>query len=214
MESRSGNIVGEWEMERKQGPTENCTIHNYNFVPTDKAYVLVSGNYQAGIAVVDFTDPANAQQIAYADPEPLDPDSLVLGGSWSAYWYNGRIYASEIARGLDVLELRPSAHLSQNELDAAKTVRMDYFNVQDQQRIVWPPSAAVARAYLDQLRRNRGLSTSRISAIAAELDRAERLSGTERQAALTALATALERDAAGAGDPRRLRAIAAVVRGM
>jgi len=54
----------------------------------------------------------------------------VLGGDWSAYWYNGRIYASEIARGLDVFELTPTQFLTQNEIDAAKTVRVAELNVQ------------------------------------------------------------------------------------
>lgn len=89
--------------------TENCTIHNYNVVPTDKGYVLVSGNYQMGIAVVDFTDPADARGIAYADPAPLSPAQLVLGGDWSTYWYDGVIYESDITRGLMIWNLSDSA---------------------------------------------------------------------------------------------------------
>jgi hypothetical protein len=109
MDSRSGDIVGGWELERKITDLENCTIHNYNVVPTDKAYVVVMGNYQAGINVVDFTDPANPFEFAWAEPEPLihpddpDPDNpsmVFLGGSWSAYWYNGLIYDTDIRRGL------------------------------------------------------------------------------------------------------------------
>ncbi|MDQ3950136.1 MAG: hypothetical protein M3282_07300, partial [Gemmatimonadota bacterium] len=122
------------------------------------------------------------------------------------------IYGSEIARGLDVLELKPSAHLSQNEIDAAKLVRTDQFNAQNQQRIAWPASFVVARAYLDQLRRNRGLAGRRLSSTASELDRAERLSRAEQQAALTQLATVLENDARGARDAARVRAMAAAVR--
>jgi hypothetical protein len=85
---------------RPQTATENCTWHNYNVVPLSDRYVLVSGNYQSGISVVDFTDPANATEIAYADPAPLDPNTLILGGDWSTYWYNGLIYESDITRGL------------------------------------------------------------------------------------------------------------------
>jgi len=105
----TGDQVGQFVLPRDQTLLENCTIHNYNIVPTDKRYVLVSGNYQSGISVVDFTDPTNAHEIAYADPAPLvDPDPPVgieLGGDWSTYWYNGRIYESDITRGLLVWEL-------------------------------------------------------------------------------------------------------------
>lgn len=104
-EPRTGEEIGRWVVERPQGPTENCTIHNYNVVPTDKNYVLVSGNYQMGIAVIDFTDPTNAREIAYADPEPLSDTTLVTGGDWSSYWYNGHIYQSDIRRGLIVWKL-------------------------------------------------------------------------------------------------------------
>jgi hypothetical protein len=91
-------------LERPQTETENCTIHNYNVVPTNRGYVLVSGNYQMGVAVIDFTDPANARQIAFADPAPLS-DTLVTGGDWSTYWYDGYIYESDIRRGLIVWQL-------------------------------------------------------------------------------------------------------------
>jgi hypothetical protein len=110
LDARTGEPLGEWVLPRKQGPTENCTIHNYNVVPTDKAYVVVSGNYQAGISVVDFTDPANAYEFAYADPAPLlhpsgNPNQIFVGGSWSAHWYNGHIYDADIRRGLFIWKL-------------------------------------------------------------------------------------------------------------
>jgi hypothetical protein len=102
-DSSDGSKLGQFVLPRPQTATENCTIHNYNVVPTDKRYVLVGGNYQAGISVVDFTDPANAEEVAYADPAPLTPTQL--GGDWSTYWYNGRIYESDITRGLIVWNL-------------------------------------------------------------------------------------------------------------
>jgi hypothetical protein len=108
-ESRTGVELGTWMVERHQSATENCTIHNYNVVPTDNGYVLVSGNYQMGIAVIDFTDPANAREIAYADPEPLSTEQLIVGGDWSTYWYDGRIYQSDIRRGLIVWKLSDPA---------------------------------------------------------------------------------------------------------
>jgi hypothetical protein len=132
-----------------------------------------------------------------------------MGGYWSTYWYNGYIVASEISRGLDIFALRPSAFISQNEIDAAKLVHFDYLNAQDQTRIVWPPSFVVARAYLDQLIRGNGISQERSSAIAHELDRAEKLKGAERHDALMQLAAQLEADARTAADPARVQLLAA-----
>jgi len=99
-ESRTGVELGRHVLPRPQTSTENCTIHNYNVVPTNRGNVLVHGSYQSGIGVVDFTDPANATEIAFADPAPLSTTSLVLGGDWSSYWYDGFIYESDIRRGL------------------------------------------------------------------------------------------------------------------
>jgi hypothetical protein len=204
--------AGFYKLPAPQTATENCVAHNGSLIPVPGRDIMVQGWYQGGISVFDFTDPTRPYEIAYFDRGPMSATQLMLAGHWSAYWYNGRIYGSEIARGLDVLELKPSAHLSQNEIDAAKLVRTGHFNVQDQQRIVWPASFVVARAYLDQLRRNRGLAGRRVSSIAGELDRAERLSRAERQAALAQLAAALENDARGARDAARVRAMAAAVR--
>jgi PA domain len=109
LEAETGETVGEFVHPRPQTAQENCTWHNVNVVPTDKRYVFVSGNYQSGISVVDFTDPANAKEIAFADPAPLSPTSLILGGDWSTYWYNGRIYESDIKRGLIIWNLTDPA---------------------------------------------------------------------------------------------------------
>ena len=111
----TGEKLGQFVLPRPQTAAENCTIHNYNVVPTDKGYVLVAGNYQAGISVVDFTDPANAREIAYADPAPLVPTQL--GGDWSTYWYNGRIYESDITRGLLIWELSDKAVAGAKKFD-------------------------------------------------------------------------------------------------
>jgi hypothetical protein len=104
-EARTGDLLGSLVHPRPQTATENCTWHNYNILATDKRYVMVSGNYQSGVSVVDFTDPAAAQEIAFADPAPLSPTTLILGGDWSTYWYDGRIYESDITRGLIIWNL-------------------------------------------------------------------------------------------------------------
>jgi hypothetical protein len=116
-DASTGEPAGTFLHPRPQTSLENCTWHNYNVVPTDKRYVLVSGNYQSGISVVDFTDPANAKEIAFADPAPLSDTSLVTGGDWSTYWYNGHIYESDIRRGLIVWDLSDRAVAGAQKLD-------------------------------------------------------------------------------------------------
>ncbi|MDX1661634.1 MAG: hypothetical protein R3326_07575, partial [Gemmatimonadota bacterium] len=155
------------------------------------------GWYQGGISVFDWTDTENPVEIAYFDRGPVDPDEMQSGGSWSVYWYNGVMVNSEIARGIDILELVPSEHVTQNEIDAAKTARLDYLNVQGQQRYEWPATFALARAYLDQLERDGGLAADRIADAREALDEAEGLSGEERREALVGLAEVLEDAAAG-----------------
>src|SRR5437763_5271304 len=145
---------------------------------------MVQGWYQGGVSVFDFTDPAHPAEIAYFDRGPMDSTKLEIAGSWSAYWYNGYIYSTEIMRGLDVLERQPGAQLTQNEIDAAKLVKLAYQNVQGQQRLTWPASFVVARAYLDQLDRSRGLAADRIGAVRTALASAERATGAGRSTAL------------------------------
>ncbi len=99
----TGELLGKFVLPRDQGADEACTIHNYNVIPLRKRggeqrYVLVAGNYMSGISVVDFTDPANAKEIAFADP-PAFADGFE-GGDWSTYWYNGHIFESDLVRGL------------------------------------------------------------------------------------------------------------------
>jgi hypothetical protein len=204
--------AGFYKLPAAQTATENCVAHNGSLIPVPGRDIMVQAWYQGGVSVFDFTDPTRPFEIAYFDRGPMSGRELQPAGHWSAYWYNGRIYASEIARGIDVLDLLPSAHLSQNEIDAAKSVRLDYFNAQDQQRIAWPASFVVARAYLDQLRRNRGLPDARLTTAASELAAAERLSGSARRDALQRLASALDSDAGSSSDASRVRAMAGAIR--
>ncbi len=201
-----------YKMPAAQTPFENCVAHNGSLIPVPGRDVMVQAWYQGGISVFDWTDPAHPREIAYFDRGPVDGTRLAMGGSWSAYWYNGHIVSSEIARGLDVYDLTPSGLLSQNEIDAAKTVRLDFLNVQDQPRFVWPSSFALARAYLDQLDRGRGLAADRIAAARQELARAEGMSGQDQRDALTRLAGQLDGDAGRASDGAKVRTLAAAVR--
>ncbi|HXV57955.1 MAG TPA: PA domain-containing protein [Gaiellaceae bacterium] len=108
-----GNQLGTFLHPRPQTATENCTWHNYNVVPTDKGRILVAGNYQSGISVLDFTDPTDVREIAFADPAPLinpdNPAAIEGGGDWSSYWYDGRIYESDMTRGLVIWNLTDPA---------------------------------------------------------------------------------------------------------
>jgi hypothetical protein len=161
--------------------------------------------------VFDWTDPAHPREIAFFDRGPMDSTKLLGAGSWSAYWYNGYIVSSEIARGLDIFELTPNALLSQNEIDAAKLVHFDYLNAQDQQQLVWPASFVVARAYLDQLARSGGLPPARLNGVRDALARAERASGPARSTALSQIATQLNTAAPTSTDQAKVRMLIAVV---
>ena len=175
-----------------QTKNENCVAHNGSLIPIPGRDVMVQAWYQGGISVFDWTDAANPKEIASFDRGPVDSTRMEMGGSWSVYWYNGAIVSSEIARGMDVAQLVPSEFISQNEIDAANTVKWDYLNAQGQPKIVWPPSFALAKAYTDQLERKNCVPAARISAIRASIATAERGTGAARDNALTALSTSLE----------------------
>src|SRR6202030_1872454 len=162
-----------YKLPTAQGDTENCVAHNGSLIPVPGRDVQVQAWYQGGVSVMDFTDAAKPFEIAYFDRGPIDPKTLVLGGEWSAYWYNGCIYGSEIARGLDVFELTPSKFLTQNEIDAAKAVQVPELNVQNQQKIAWPAQLVVAKAYLDQLERSQALPANRIAELRKAIQSAE-----------------------------------------
>jgi hypothetical protein len=204
--------TGYYKLPVAQTVTENCVAHNGSLIPVPGRDIMTQAWYQGGLSVFDFTDPAHPKEIAYFDRGPMDSTKLMLGGYWSTYWYNGLIYGSEIDRGLDVFQLKPSQYLSQNEIDAAKLIHTDLLNVQNQQQIVWPASFVVPRAYLDQLVRNNGVPRAESTRLARDLDRAEKLKGTARRRALTQIATRLDGDAKTATDSTRVEAMAAAVR--
>ncbi|MGH7482437.1 MAG: LVIVD repeat-containing protein [Longimicrobiales bacterium] len=200
-----------YKLPAPQTPVENCVAHNGSLIPIPGRDVMVQGWYQGGISVFDWTDPENPVEIAFFDRGPVDAERMESGGSWSVYWYNGVIVNSEIARGLDILQLTPSAFLTQNEIDAARTVHLDYFNVQGQQQFVWPPSFSLARAYLDQLERSNGMSAAQIQAARDALAAAERTSGDERRDTLTTLVAQLRDAAERARDQAKVRTLATAV---
>ncbi|HEU4632060.1 MAG TPA: hypothetical protein VFS08_20080 [Gemmatimonadaceae bacterium] len=201
-----------YKLPAAQTPQENCVAHNGSLIPIPGRDVMAQGWYQGGVSVMDFTDPNHPVEIAYFDRGPVDSTRMYIAGSWGAYWYNGYIYSSAIARGLDILELTPSEFLTQNEIDAARSVVLAEFNPQSQPRFVWPATFSLSRAYLDQLERGQGLAADRIAQARRDLDAAERLSGAQRQQALTRLASTLEPLAANAADAARVRLLVQSVR--
>ena len=201
-----------YKMPSAQGNSENCVAHNGSLVPVPGRDVEVQSWYQGGISVMDFTDADHPMEIAYFDRGPIDPNMLILGGDWSAYWYNGNVYASEIARGLDVLELTPSKFLTQNEIDAAKTVKVAELNVQNQQKMVWPNKLVVAKAYLDQLERSQGLSMDQIGALRDAVQKAE---SSKKTGDLKKMAASVEKSGAEAknsADAARLKGLADILK--
>ena len=205
-----------YKLPAAQGDTENCVAHNGSLIPVPGRDLEVQAWYQGGISVMDFTDPAHPFEIAYFDRGPLDPKILELGGEWSAYWYNGYIYGSEIARGLDVFQLTPTEFLTQNEIDAARTVQLSALNVQDQQKIEWPAKLVVAKAYLDQLSRSQALPANRIAQLQKAIHNFEKSHMSKGSIAkLNAMAPSLEESAATAktaADSLRMRALAEVLK--
>jgi hypothetical protein len=209
------NFDSYYKMPAAQSDTENCVAHNGSLIPVPGRDIEVQAWYQGGISVMDFTDAKHPKEIAYFDRGPIDPKMLVLGGDWSAYWYNGNIYASEIARGLDVFELTPSQFLTQNEIDAAKAVRVNELNVQDQQRIVWPSTLVVAKAYVDQLSRSQALPADKLTALKDAIQNAESSHLSKKSlSSLKHMASSLNKEAGSAKDPadsKRLRSLAAIL---
>ena len=206
---------GYYKMPAAQGPTENCVAHNGSLVPVPGRDIEVQAWYQGGISVMDFTDPSHPQEIGYFDRGPIDPKNLVLGGDWSAYWYNGYVYGSEIARGLDIFKLTPGKYLTENEIAAANQITYSELNVQNQQTITWPNTLLTARAYLDQLARTEALSPDQLAKLTKAVEGAQKHNDPKHQAKLTDMAPSLDAAAGSArtpADASRLKSLASILR--
>ncbi|MBU6365388.1 MAG: hypothetical protein KJT01_04200 [Gemmatimonadetes bacterium] len=184
-----------------QTNNENCVAHNGSLIPIPGRDVMVQAWYQGGISVFDWTDPAKPFEIASFDRGPVDSTRMVSGGSWSVYWYNGQIVSSEIARGLDVAQMVPSQYVTQNEIDAANTVKFTELNAQGQPKLEWPPSFALAKAYTDQLERKGCVAPARLGELRAGIAEAEKASGAARNAGLAKAIAVV--DAERSCDPKK-----------
>jgi hypothetical protein len=212
---------GYYKMPAAQTEQENCVAHNGSLIPVPGRDIMVQSWYQGGVSVFDFSDSAHPKEIAYFDRGPINGEAMLSGGYWSSYWYNGNIYGAEIARGIDVFRLKPSEFLSQNEIDAAMQFRLQEFNSQNQPKVTWPASSAVAKAYIDQLNRTKAISPQRAKTVTDVLGKADQLrTGKEGGAAATltaldAAAAQVEGDAQAATglDQKRLKALAETLRG-
>ena len=211
IQNRKMEFQSYYKLPAPQTPEENCVAHNGSLIPIPGRDVMVQAWYQGGISVFDWTDPKNPKEIAFFDRGPVDSTRMESGGSWSAYWYNGVIVSSEIARGLDIMELVPSGLISQNELDAAKSVKFEYLNTQGQQKFVWPKSFSLARAYLDQLERVQGMETGKIAEVRTALASAEKAGGMERREVLDRLVADLASEVSDTRDSAKVRLLAATV---
>lgn len=214
VEQDSMNFKSYYKIPVPQTSKENCVAHNGSLIPVPGRDIMVQSWYQGGISIFDWTDPENPVEIAFHDRGPLHPQRNQLGGSWSVYWYNGLIVNSEIARGLDIFELVPSDFLTENEIEAAKTVKMNYLNAQAQPKFDWPPSFALMRAYLDQLEREREHDIEFIQSIRSGLQEAEKASGAEKALLLNQLARRVEVEANGSTNKSKSRILARTMKTM
>jgi hypothetical protein len=203
-----------YKIPAPQTETENCVAHNGSLIPVPGRDIMVQGWYQGGVSVFDFTDSKKPVEIAFFDRGPISATDLITAGHWSTYWYNGIIYGTEIARGIDVLRLKPSEYLSESELAAAVEYRQQVFNAQEQPKLEWPATSTVARAYLDQLTRSKAIQPDRAAAVKAAVDQADR-KNKDAATQLETVAGQLEGDAGAAGgaDAARLKSLASTLKG-
>jgi hypothetical protein len=206
-----------YKLPAPQLEQENCVAHNGSVVPVPGRDIFVQAWYQGGLSVIDFTDSRAPKEIAYFDRGPIHEEALVLGGYWSTYWYDGRIYGTEIARGLDVFALEPSEFLSENEIAAAMLADQgEVFNPQQQFPVTWPAVPVVARAYMDQLNRDQALDASLAQSLSEALNTAESSLARGRRDSRTAKALVqLSGDIEkSAGDSLRKRDLARTLSGI
>ena len=212
LEDRKLTLQSYYKMPAPQTEKENCVAHNGSMVPVPGRNIEVQSWYQGGVSMVDYTDPAHPMEIGYFDRGPINGDKFAMGGQWSTYWYNGTIYGSEIARGLDAFKLVPTKFMTQNEIDASNQVHFDVLNVQNQPKVVWPATFITAKAYLDQLERGDSLPAAKIAELRAAINKA---ADSKKDAGkLKSMAPMLEQAATTAktpADAKRLHGLAEIM---
>lgn len=203
-----------YKMPAPQTAQENCVAHNGSMIPVPGRDIMVQSWYQGGISIFDWTDPTSPVEIAFHDRGPVNPDQMSMGGSWSVYWYNGVIVNSEIARGLDIFELKPSPFMTINEIEAAKTVTFDYLNAQGQPQYEFPKTFWLAKAYVDQLDRDNELSDDQIRMLRQSLANAEASDSKASRKVLQQLSEELGDLAASSGNADKVAMLQDAVQGL
>jgi len=212
-----------YKMPAPQLETENCVAHNGSIIPVPGRDIFVQAWYQGGLSVIDFTDSNKPFEIAYFDRGPVLEDELIVGGYWSAYYYQGRIYGTEITRGLDVLTLLPSEYLSANEIAAAALAYPSIgprktFNPQQQIPMSWPASPIVARVYIDQLFKDGAINAKTAKRVIDIVDVAERAMASGGDKNLSRRMMAMKILATGKNsnntDRERLKALRSMIQGL
>lgn len=205
------NFESYYKLSAAQSSQENCVAHNGSLIPVPGRDIMVQAWYQGGISVFDWTDASNPVEIAFHDRGPVNGERMLMGGSWSVYYYNGTIVSSEIARGLDLFKLTPSPFLTQNEIDAANSVKLEYLNTQGQPKYSWPSTYALANAYVDQLHRDGEMEDESIAMVRQTLANAKANPGSKASKLLSELAETVSGMASTTGNPDKVQMLADTV---
>jgi LVIVD repeat len=211
LKDRKFVLASYYKMPAPQTELENCVAHNGSMIPVPGRDIEVQSWYQGGVSIVDYTDASHPIEIGYFDRGPVDGTHHAMGGQWSTYWYNGYIYGSEIARGIDVFKLLPSKYLTQHEIDAASQIQFKELNVQNQPKVLWPANSVTALAYVDQLARSKALPEKQLAALNHAL--AKPYSPDTKR--LNALASSLDKEAATTttpADASRMKSLAEILK--
>jgi len=204
---------GFFKIPGEQSAIENCVAHNGNIIPVPGRDIMVQAWYSGGLSIIDFTDSDNPFEIAFFDRGPLGPDALRVAGYWAAYWHNGRIWAPEMVRGMDVFRLQASDYLTENEIASAELVRFEEANTQTQLHVTWPDQPVVALALLDQIARGESLAGADVAAVRSAINvwSDEGHAGELLTAAVALLATAEAQPDLSPADANRIADLGAIL---
>ena len=209
---------GYYKMPAPQTEQENCVAHNGSLDPGARAATswCRRGIRAASRCSTSPTRPTRSRSRSSTAARSTRKH-LITGGYWSTYWYNGHIYGSEIARGIDVFRLHaervPVAERDRRG-DARAARRASTRS--SSTKVTWPASARWRARTSISSRAARAFSRSGRRRSSAAMDRAEQMRSSRDRGAsaaadqLTTLATQLEADAASASgrDQMRLKALA------
>ena len=114
-----------YKIPRYQADSENCVAHNGSLIPVKGRDIMVQAWYMGGVSIWDFSDSSRPKEIGYFERGPRAAGGS--GGVWSAYYYNGYIYAADFNEGFDVIKI------DDPRTNGASRVKRDRLNVQTQE---------------------------------------------------------------------------------